>query len=109
MALIRYRIYKGKRALLAQIIACIFAQKRHHGTPRQDSTNCTFYAKYILRLNKTYHRLVENFFSPRITVLSFPALEGSFGDIIKIRAKKRQFYFNVSNFDPQSTILVVML
>jgi len=46
------------------------------------------YAQYILRLNKTYHRLVENLFSPCITVLNFPALEGSFDNIIKIHAKK---------------------
>ena len=53
IAIIRYWIYKGKRALLAQLIACTFAQKR-----------------IIPELSKTYHHLVENLLSPYITQLS---------------------------------------
>lgn len=53
IAIIRYWIYKGKRALHGQLIACTFAQKN-----------------IIPELSKTYHHLVENLLSPYITQLS---------------------------------------
>ena len=96
IAIIRYWIYKGKRALLAQLIACTFAQK-----------------SIIPELSKTYYHLVENILSPYITQLSskLSGLIGLFDDIMKILPKTDNFasIIFVSNFDPQSAILVVML